>query len=154
MVTEAAQKNVLVVDDDAETRTLLGSLLTRQGLTVDFAVDGGEALQLIQQRNYSVVLLDLLMPGTDGFELLERLNQPGVSPPVVLVVTGADREKIDRLDPSRIHGVVRKPFDPLDLVALVVACADIKSRGSFGTMAIATMLAGGSILELLSRLAR
>jgi CheY-like chemotaxis protein len=148
------QRHVLVVDDDADTRALLGSLLAREALTVDFAVDGAEALDLIQQRNYSVVLLDLVMPGMDGFSVLDRLNAPGMPSPVVIVITGADRAAIDKLDPHRIHGVVRKPFDPTDLAALVVACANIKSSGAFGTMAIATMLAGGSILELLNRLAR
>lgn len=148
------QKHVLVVDDDAQTRALLGSLLARHSLAVDFADDGGSALALIQNNKYSVVLLDLLMPGTDGFAVLDRLHEPGMPSPVVLVITGADRAVVDTVDSNRVHGVVRKPFDPDDLAALVVACADIKSRGTFGTMAIATMLAGSSILELLNRLAR
>lgn len=145
---------VLVVDDDSEMRELVGSLLTRQSLHVDFADDGGAALDLIQSNNYSVVLLDLLMPGTDGFAVLAKLNEPGMPAPVVLVITGADRAIVDTLDPNRIHGIIRKPFDPDDLASLVVACADIKSRGALGTMALATMLAGSSILELLGRLAR
>jgi len=149
------QKQVLVVDDDADTRSLLGALLTRQGLLVDFADDGAAALALISDHSYAVVLLDLLMPGTDGFAVLDRLAQPSVtSAPVVLVITGADRSVVDRLDARRIHGVVRKPFDPEEVAALVVACADIKSRSTFGTMALATMLAGSSLLEWLNRFAR
>lgn len=149
------QKHVLVVDDDAEMRSLLGALLKRQGMLVDFADDGDAALALITDHSYAVVLLDLLMPGSDGFALLDRLAQPSVtSAPVVLVITGADRSVVDQLDPRRIHGVVRKPFDPDEVAALVVACADIKSRSTFGTMALATMLAGSSLLEWLNRFAR
>ena len=146
-------KHVLVVDDDVEIRNLLRSLLGRQGLSVDDAADGATALELIQERNYGVVLLDLLMPGMDGFTLLDKINRPGMTSPVVLVITGADRRDVEKLDPNRIHGVVRKPFDPDELVALVVACAEIKSRGGFGTMALATMI-GGSLLEWLNRFAR
>lgn len=148
------QKLVLVVDDDEDTRNLLTSMLTRQGLTVDTAAEGGAALQLLEQRTYSVILLDLLMPGVDGFTLLERIHRSAVAMPVVLVMTDADRSVVDRLDAKGIHGVVRKPFDPEELAVLVVACADIKSRGAFGTMAIATMIAGGPFLELLNRLAK
>lgn len=145
--------HVLVVDDDPEIRNMLRSLLAREGLSVDDAADGASALERIQERNYSVVLLDLLMPGMDGFTLLDRIHRPGMPSPVVLVITGADRQAIETLDPNRIHGVVRKPFDSDELVALVVACAELKSRGGFGTMALATMI-GGSILEILNRFAR
>lgn len=146
------QRRVLVVDDDAEMHSLIGSVLSRRGLDVDYAFEGAAALRLIDAHTYSVVLLDLLMPGVDGFTVIDTLGTL-TSPPVVLVVTGADRSIVDRLDPHRVHGIVKKPFDPEELAALIVTCADIKSRGAMGTMALATML-GGSILELLHRFPR
>ena len=150
----ADHKLVLIVDDDEEIRGLLHAVLTRHGLAVDAAADGSSALELISQKSYSVVLLDLMMP-VDGFSVLDTLNRPGVSAPVVLVVTGAERSTVDRLDPNRVHGIVRKPFDPEELAALVVACADIRSRNAFGTMAIATMIAGTPhILDWLNRFGR
>src|SRR5512142_790012 len=118
------RKQVLVVDDDAAMRSLLGTLLGSHGMSVDFAPDGDTALALIARHTYSVVLLDLLMPGTDGFAVLEKLNE-FPSPPVILVITGADQSAVASLDPRRIHGVVRKPFDPDELAALVMECADI-----------------------------
>ena len=149
----AVAKRILVVDDDAEIRGLLTAILQRHDLVVDVAGDGGEATELLRQFHYAVVLVDLMMPGVDGFTLLERIaGKEVIAPPVVLVITAADRASIQRLDTQRIHGIVRKPFDPDEIARLVVACAEIKSRGPFGPMAIATMLAGGPFLALLNRL--
>ena len=146
------QKRVLVVDDDPVIRRQLVWTLQRHSLTVDEAGDGVEALALIKENQYAVILLDLLMPMLDGFGVLKTLDGPSLSsPPVVLVITGADRRAIDHLDPQRIHGIVRKPFDPEELASLVVACAEIRSRNAFGTMAIATAIAGGPLLALLNR---
>jgi CheY-like chemotaxis protein len=146
------QKRVLVVDDDPVIRRLLVWTLERYSLTVDQASDGIEALALIKEHSYSVIVLDLLMPMLDGFGVLKTLDGPSLaSPPVVLVITGADRRSVDHLDPRRIHGIVRKPFDPEELASLVVACAEIRSRNTFGTMAIATVIAGSPLLALLNR---
>ena len=145
------QKRVLVVDDDADIRLLIKTTLGQRGLTVDTVEGGAEALDLIQQNHYSVVLLDLMMPGMDGFTVLQKLNDPSMPSPVVLVVSGADRSSIDRArGASLVHGIVRKPFDPDELATLVVTCAEIRSRGSFGTMAMA-VIAGSPFLALLNR---
>jgi len=115
-MTAAQQKRVLVVDDDAVTRELLGFSLRRRSLTVDEARDGHEALALMKNHQYAVIVLDLLMPGLDGAGVLAGMDGPDLtSPPVVLVITAADRREIARLDPRRIHGIMRKPFDPEDL---------------------------------------
>ncbi|MEA2166280.1 MAG: two-component system, OmpR family, response regulator [Thermoanaerobaculia bacterium] len=146
------QKRVLVVDDDPEVRALLVWVLRRHALQVDQASDGREALALINQHQYAVIVLDLIMPVLDGFAVLNALAgiSTGVAP-VVLVVTGADRGDIGNLDPQRVHGIVKKPFDPEELASIVVACTEIRSRNAFGTMAIATVLAGSPLLALLNR---
>jgi CheY-like chemotaxis protein len=143
-------KRVLVVDDDAPIRELLTSVLSRRELIVDQAADGAEALDLLRQNTYSVVLLDLLMPNVDGFGVLDEIGS-AISTPVVLVITGAERAMVKELDPQRIHGVVRKPFDAEDLANLVTACAEIKSRSAFEAMAISAMIAGGPLLAWLNR---
>ena len=102
-----------------------------------------------------MIVLDLLMPLLDGFGVLNALDGPSMtSPPVVLVITGADRRAVDHLDPQRIHGFVRKPFDPEELASVVVACAEIRGRNAFGTMAIATVIAGSPLLALLDHISR
>jgi CheY-like chemotaxis protein len=145
-------KRVLIVDDDPDVRKLITSALTPHGLIVDSAGDGEEALSYLRDNTYAVILLDLLMPKVDGFGVLAALKTDGMhSPPVVLVVTGADRSVVERLDAQHIHGVVRKPFDAEDLATLIVACSEIKGRGSFGTMAIATLVSGAPFLAWLVR---
>jgi CheY-like chemotaxis protein len=143
-------KRVLVVDDDETIRTLLTSVLRHHDLVVDEAADGRDALDLLRQHSYAVVLLDLLMPNVDGFGVIDGLGT-ALSTPVVLVITGADRSLLRELDPQKIHGVVTKPFDAEDLATLVVACAEIKSRSSFETMAISAMIAGGPFLAWLNK---
>ena len=145
-----SSKRILIVDDDAATRELIGTVLRRRELTVDEAKDGVEALELLKEHRYAVVLLDLLMPNVDGFGVIENL-ETAISTPVVLVITGADRSLIRKLDPQRIHGVVNKPFDAEDLATLVVACAEIKSRSPFEAMAISAMIAGGPFLAWLNK---
>lgn len=144
----AEQKHVLIVDDDPAVRHMLTAAFRMHSLEADVAADGREALELLRERRYTVIVLDLIMPVVDGFGVLEGMDGIEDSP-VVLVLTGADRRMLDQLDSRRIHGVVRKPFDPEELASLVVACAEIKGRSPFETMAMA-MLAGGPILAWLS----
>ena len=146
----APSKRVLIVDDDATIREMLVSVLRRRDLIVDEALDGQEALDLLKENSYAVVLLDLLMPNVDGFGVIENLGS-AMSSPVVLVITGADRSLIRQLDPQRIHGVVTKPFDAEDLATLVVTCAEIRSRTPFEAMAISAIIAGGPFLAWLNR---
>jgi len=152
MVTETNQR-VLVVDDDIDVRNILTSVLERRGLSVHSAGDGREALDLLAENAYAVIVLDLLLPRVDGFDVLRQLQKGELMqpPPVVLVLTGAPNEVVERLDPQRIHGLVRKPFDPEDLASLIVACADVKRRGTFPTMAIATLVSGAQLFAWLNR---
>jgi len=135
-MTSDHYRRVLIVDDDADIRGILLTALRMKSLTVDTAADGQEAMELLRQHSYGVVILDLFMPVTDGFAVLDMLGNE-TSQPVVLVVTGADGRTIERLDARRIHGVVKKPFDVEELASVVAACADVRSMRGLETMAIA-----------------
>lgn len=141
-------QRVLVIDDDANVRRMLGTALRNRSLHVDEAPDGLQALSLLAENRYAVVLLDLLMPHVDGFEVLDALGE-GANPPIVLVVSGADRRVIDQVDSNRIHGIVRKPFDPVEIADIVSACTEIRGRSAFETMAYATVIAGAPLIALL-----
>ena len=147
-MTFDTHRRVLVIDDDANVRHMLGSALRGRALHVDEAPDGREAIALLGENRYSVVLLDLLMPHIDGFGVLEAIED-GTHPPIVLVVSGADRRVLDQVDSRRIHGIVRKPFDPVEIADIVSACTEIRGRSAFETMAYATVMAGAPLIALL-----
>lgn len=140
---------VLIVDDDANVRTILATALGLKALSVDQATNGREAIEMLREHTYTAVLLDLMMPHVDGFGVLDAIKTDLPDPPVVLIVTGASRELIERLDTQRIHGVVRKPFDPVEVASIVAAIADVRGRSSFETMAMATVMSGGALITWL-----
>lgn len=146
-MTNEQHRRVLIVDDDPTVRGILLAALRQKALIVDVASDGREAIDFLRQHTYGVILLDLLMPVTDGFAVLDSIDTDGLHAPVVLVVTGADRRTLERLDARRIHGVVRKPFEPQELAAIVASCIDIRGTRILETMALAMM--SGSLFALL-----
>ena len=104
---------LLVVDDDEDIRALLRLVLERAGYEVDDQADGRAALRAFHQGNHDLVLLDVTMPGLDGWELLERIRDLSEVP--VLMLTARDTE------PDRVRGLrggaddyVSKPFDRED----------------------------------------
>ena len=122
-----SHSSVLVIDDDLALRGLFTTLLGKKGFEVDTAADGRVAFDQIHRHNYSVILLDLMMPEINGFELLDRLERD--SPALmdkVIVMTGASQRAIQNFDSSRVWGLIRKPFDIDNLVSSTVACAEGK----------------------------
>jgi len=143
-----SHRRVLVVDDDADVRRMLAGALREKGLLVDEASDGAKAIELLQEHRYAVVLLELLTPVVDGFGVLQTLDRVP-NPPVVLVVSGADRRLLDQLRSSRIQGIVKKPFDVDELTDVVAACVEIRGSGAFEVMAYATLLSTAPLIALL-----
>jgi DNA-binding response OmpR family regulator len=120
--------SALVVDDDPGLQGLFHTLLGRDGFSVDSAPNGRMAFEYLRRGSYSVILLDLMMPDVNGFELLDRLERerPGLLRRVI-VLTGAAQRDVDALDTSRIWGVIRKPFDIEALVHATRSCAQGRS---------------------------
>src|SRR5438132_10707265 len=126
----SSTRNVLVVDDDVALRGLFTRLFSRKGFSVDCAPDGRVAFDQLSRHNYSVILLDLMMPEVNGFELLERLERD--SPALlerVIVMTGASQRFVEKIDTSRVWGLIRKPFDLDNLLSSTLACAE-HTRGN------------------------
>jgi len=119
-------RRILIVDDDAEIRNLLLTAFRTKKLEVDTAANGEEALDLLRQHSYCAVVLDLFMPTIDAFAVLDQIHSDATQP-VVLVVTGADRKTIEKVDARRIHGIVKKPFDVEELASVVAACAEARA---------------------------
>jgi DNA-binding response OmpR family regulator len=116
--------SALVVDDDPALQGLFLTLLMRDGFAVDCAPDGRIAFEFLRRSSYSVILVDLMMPDVNGFELLMRIEQE--SPALlarVIVMTGAAQRVLESLDTSRVWGLIRKPFDIHDFLRYARACA-------------------------------
>ena len=117
---EQGEKRILVVDDDAAIRALVMTVLGRRGLAVDGARNGAEALERVRRCHYAVMLLDLMMPILNGWQVLEQIAQRAADArPVIIVLTAGD---VLDLPADLVAGTVRKPFDVELLVDSVVAC--------------------------------
>lgn len=118
-------KDVLIVDDDDAIRNLLCAALAQAGLTCDDASHGVAALQKLKAVDYSVVLLDLMMPQLDGAGVLAELQswqQPQDRKPVIVVITAFPDREQPALPGEMVQAIVRKPFDVGELTELVAGC--------------------------------
>jgi two-component system, cell cycle response regulator len=115
---------VLVVDDDPINRMLLSRSLEQQGHRVRMAENGFEALAALQGQPFDVVLLDVLMPGLDGSEVLARLKEdPGLRHvPVIMVSAVEDIQCVVRCIEIGAEDYLPKPFDPVLLRARINGC--------------------------------
>src|SRR5579864_4648255 len=122
---------VLVIDDEAPIRLLCRVNLQVEGIEVLEAADGGAGLELAQQQAPDVILLDVMMPGLDGWEVAERLLEDERTSEIPIVFLTARAEFRDRARGLDIGGIdyVTKPFNPLDLAPLVRQLLDRIERG-------------------------
>lgn len=111
---------VLVVDDQEVNRRLLGAVLTPRGYRVVEAASGEEALQQLAAGVPDVVLLDIVMPGIDGYEVCRRIrDEPGTAVlPVVMITASGQQEKVKAIE-SGADDFITKPFDQAELLARV-----------------------------------
>jgi PAS domain S-box-containing protein len=116
-----SQLRILVVDDSPDTVDMLKSLFEMDGALVSTANSGAEALEIINQNRFDVILSDISMPGMDGFELLRRLRKlPGAADVPVLALTGFGRaEDVDRAEAEGFFSHVTKPIDLSELVEIL-----------------------------------
>jgi len=109
---------VLVVDDDAAIRTLVTRVFARRGDKVTSAVDGDAAIDCLKLHSFDLVVLDLMMPRTDGFGVLAYLSTLDGNRPKIIVMTAAVPGLVDKVPEDAVVGVLGKPFDLQALVAL------------------------------------
>lgn len=118
-----AKPRVLVADDDPSIRQLLCRIVQREQFEVDCVADGAEAIARLGQNAYAVILLDLMMPRVNGFDVIEHLKtHPPATKPVVLVISAYADQRVREVDASIVAGVLRKPFEIADLGGIVRLC--------------------------------
>ncbi len=107
---------VLVVDDEHSLRRVVRDALEREGHEVETAVDGQEAIQLLEKEEYQLVITDLGMPRVDGLDLVRHIRKESTVPVIVLTVRSQEREKVRLLD-AGADDYVTKPFGVNELLA-------------------------------------
>ncbi len=119
---------ILVVDDVAENREVLERRLAREGYGVVSAADGLQALDMIAATSVDLVLLDVLMPELDGYEVLSRLKDDAATRdiPVIMISALDDLPSIVRCIERGAEDYLPKPFDPVLLRARISACLEKK----------------------------
>jgi DNA-binding response OmpR family regulator len=122
---------ILIVEDDKKTASLLSLYLEREGFQTIVAYDGQQALELAQSHKPYFVILDLMLPRVDGWEVCRRLRQSSDVPILILTARGEEVDRISGLTLCADDYVV-KPFSPREIVARVKA---ILRRGRLGRVA-------------------
>jgi DNA-binding response OmpR family regulator len=109
-VKEAPKTPLLIIDDEPPIRELLAQIARRAGFAVDTARDGVEALEMMAQKDYTIAIVDLMMPRLSGYELVQKIST--LKPrPTVIVATALTNSDVATLDDSMVRRVIRKPFD-------------------------------------------
>lgn len=109
---------ILIADDEAEIRELLRLYLEKDGYEVFEAADGIEALALLKQKKIDLAVLDIMMPGPDGYRVLHNIRENSNIPVILLSAKSSDSDKILGLDLGA-DDYITKPFVPLEAVARV-----------------------------------
>ena len=130
MQLAAAPGLLLVVDDDAANRDVLSRRLTRQGHEVRTATSGREALELMGEIAFDIVLLDIMMPDMDGYEVLGRIkgDRRQQHVPVIMISAIDEVQSVVRCIEAGAEDYLAKPFDPTLLKARIGASLE-KKRG-------------------------
>jgi len=125
---EAAQAAILVVDDVEDNRELLRRRLERQGYRVEQAEGGRAAIAAVTRQPFDLVLLDVMMPDVDGYEVLEQLKSAPATRdiPVIMISALDDMASVVRCIERGAEDYLPKPFDPTLLRARVSACLEKK----------------------------
>ncbi|HHQ47541.1 MAG TPA: response regulator [Acidobacteria bacterium] len=113
--------SILVVDDNEMNRDMLSRRLARRGYTVEVAEDGARALERIEAGRYDLVLLDIMMPGLDGYQVLETVRERWAPSdlPVVMATAKSESEDVVRALKMGANDYVTKPFDFPEVLARV-----------------------------------
>lgn len=124
-------RRVFVVDDEPDVVGLLRTVLEREGLEVEVATDGRTALAGVLGRPPDLIILDLMMPGLDGFELLKLLRLDPTCESVPVLIVSARTQQKDQLSSLQLgaNAYLCKPFSPRDLVREVHALLEARSEG-------------------------
>lgn len=118
-----SERKALICEDDPAIRSLVKTVVKREGFDVDTAADGAEGMEKMKDACYDLLVLDLMMPGVDGYQVIEHLQSRAAERLQRVVVMTAAAEAMRSEFPAPICTLLTKPFDIDQLTAAVRECA-------------------------------
>jgi two-component system, OmpR family, alkaline phosphatase synthesis response regulator PhoP len=127
-------KKILAVDDEKHIVRLVQANLDRAGYEVVCAYDGKEALQKVEEENPDLIVLDVMMPYMDGFEVLQNLRRNPATRdiPVIMLTAKAQDADVFKGWQSGVDCYLTKPFNPMELLSFVKRIFDSMDGGTSG----------------------
>jgi DNA-binding response OmpR family regulator len=121
--------SILIVDDEPTNIQLLGNILKTNGYDVEFATDGGTALDWLHNKGFDLVLLDIMMPGMNGYKVCEQMKADTRTAhiPVIFLTAKTETEDIVKAFDAGGADYVTKPFNPPELLARIKTHVEIKT---------------------------
>lgn len=127
---------ILVVEDDADARSLLSEILQSEGYDVDLAENGLKAIERLRGGSYGIVLTDVRMPGLEGIDLLREIRKSWPKLPVLLMTAFGDWELYGEALREGAVDMIGKPFRRAELLKVLEHCLEGTSAGSPGPPAV------------------
>ena len=124
------QYSLLVVDDNEMNRDLLSRRLERQGYRVTVAVDGRQALEILNREQFNLVLLDIMLPEVNGYQVLEQLKANKLLSHIPVIITTALDEADGKARCMELgaEDYLTKPFNPVKLKSRISDCLERRHR--------------------------
>ena len=110
--------SLLLIDDDKSLGTLIAEYCIPDGFSITTAITAEEGILLLRQNHFSLLILDVMLPGIDGFEALKRIRYSSNIPVLMLTTRGASKDRISGLE-SGADDYLPKPFQPEELLARI-----------------------------------
>lgn len=142
----ATSPRLLLIDDDLSLAKLIREYCESDGLEVTAAATGEEGFYLSQQRRFQLIILDVMLPRMDGFEVLKRVRQSSNIPVLMLTTRGATRDRVQGLQ-NGADDYLPKPFQPEELVARIRSIL----RRTYSVAAMAHIVVGDLVLDEMER---
>ncbi len=129
METTVDNLNILIVDDNPKNLQVLGSILMTQNYQLEFATDGKHALSWINEKNFDLIILDIMMPGMSGLEVCEKIRKKNKfrEIPIIFLSANTDKDTILRGFDLGGQDYITKPFDARELLARVRTHLELKT---------------------------
>jgi DNA-binding response OmpR family regulator len=125
MSEEKAKAKILIIEDEESLVDLLTAKLKKEGYEVEFAYDGEAGYKKIGEMKPDLILLDIVMPKMDGYEVLEKMNDENVKVPVVIISNSGQPVEIEKTKKlGAVDHLIKTEFSPLDVLNKVRDCLD------------------------------